>query len=203
MMNLAIRFIRCKRIPGSLRGFVLSLLLAFYPIAGGASGDITQAWGASAAFTISLASLASSATWVAGQESTAITSGTALDYLIGGTVMVGTTPTASTQIQIWVYAAVNDTPTYPDAIDGTDSAETMTTVAIRNASLVLAAVMDVDATTSDRAYWFAPFSLRRLFGGVIPKHWGLWVTHNTGVALNATAGNHVIKYTPVYENVAA
>ena len=169
-----------------------------------ATGDVTLSRGASAALTISLASLASSATFVAGQESTAIASANpTIDYLLGGKITVGTTPTINTQIQVWVYGSVNDTPTYPDVLDGTDSVETITSAGIRNAALALAAVMDVDATTSDRAYWFAVRSVAALFGGVLPKNWGIFVTHNTGVNLNATAGNHVINYTPVFGNVAA
>lgn len=168
------------------------------------AGDVTLKRGSSAALTITLASLATSSTFVAGRESTAISTGEpTIDYLLAGTIMVGTTPTAGTQIQVWAYGSFSDTPTYPDTIDGSDSAETITSIGIRNAALALAAVMDVDATTSDRAYYFAPRSVAALFGGVLPKTWGIWVTHNTGVNLNATGGNHVISATPVYMNVAA
>jgi hypothetical protein len=41
-----------------------------------------------------------------------------------------------------------------------------------------------------------------LFGGVVPRKFVVFVTHNTGVALNATAGNHVIAITPVYATSA-
>lgn len=169
-----------------------------------AAGDVTLKRGSSAALTISLASLASSATFVAGRESDAVTTAEpAIDYLLAGKVRVGTTPTIDTQIQVWVYGSFSDAPVYPDVIDGADSAETMTSAAIRNAGLALAAVMAVDTTTSDRDYFFAPLSVAALFGGVLPKHWGVFVTHNTGVNLNATGGNHVITATPVYANVAA
>src|SRR3990167_7428845 len=152
----------------------------------GAAGDVTQKEGASAAFTITLASLASSSTWTAGQESTAIASAEpAVDYLIGGKITTGTSPTVSTIINVYVYAAVNDTPTYPDVLDGTDSAETITSENVRNGAIRLGATIVIDVT-SDRTYWIAPFSLAALFGGVIPTHWGLFVAHNTGVVLNAT-----------------
>lgn len=168
-----------------------------------AAGDVSLQHGASAALTITLASLASSATWVAGQESTAVATGDpVLDYLVAGKVTVGTSPTANTQIQVWAYGSYDDTPTYPDTIDGTNSAETLTSAAIRNAALTLLAVMDVDATTSDRTYWFSPTSLAAAFGGVLPKNWGVWVTHNTGVNLNSTGSNHALSYTPVYATVA-
>jgi hypothetical protein len=167
----------------------------------GAVGDVKQQFGASAAFTMTLASLASSATWVAGVESTAITSGDVVDYLIGGKVTTGTSPTVSTLINLYVYAGVNDTPLYPDVLDGTDSAETFTSVNVRTSAIVWAASSVIDAD-SDRTYWFKPFSLAALFGGVIPKNWGLFLAHNTAVNLNATGGNHALYYTPVYFNVA-
>ena len=36
------------------------------------------------------------------------------------------------------------------------------------------------------------------FGGVVPKNHGLFVTHDTAVNLNSTAGNHSFSYTGVY-----
>lgn len=167
-----------------------------------AAGDVTQKEGASAAFAITLASLASSATWVAGQESTAITTPEpVVDYLIGGKITTGTSPTVSTVINVYVYAAVNDTPLYPDVFDGTDSAETIPSENVRNSAIRWASSIIVDAT-SDRVYWITPFSLASLFGGVVPTHWGLFVAHNTAVNLNSTGSNHALYYTPIYYNVA-
>lgn len=166
-----------------------------------AAGDVTQSFGTAGTFTITLGGLATSSTWVAGRESTAVTKdATAVDYIIGGKIQVGTTPTATTQIQVWAYGT-HDGSTYPDVIDGTDSAETMTSVGIRNGSLALLAVLECDATTSNRDYFMRPTSLRQAFG-FVPATFGLWVTHNTGVNLNATDGNHVLYYRPVYYNVA-
>lgn len=169
-----------------------------------AAGDISLSRGSSAALTITLASLATSSTWIAGRESTAVTTADpTIDYLLGGKIRVGTSPTASTQIQVWVYGSLSDTPSYPDVLDGTDSDETLTSAEIRNASLALHSVINVDATTSDRDYYFAPSGIARCFGGVLPKHWGVWVTHNTGVNLNSTGGNHVLTATPVFGHVAS
>jgi hypothetical protein len=169
-----------------------------------AAGDAKFAYGSSSELTCTLASLATSATFVAGRESTAVdnTSNKYLDYLLGGRITVGTTPTVNTQIQVWVYANVDDTPTYPDVFDGTDSAETVTSEGIRDGCLKLAATMFVDTTTSDRVYWFGPVSVAALFGGDIPKFFGVFVVHNTGVNFNATGGNHVLSITPVFINVA-
>jgi hypothetical protein len=165
--------------------------------------DIKNEYGSSAALTITLASLATSATRTAGRESTAIdnTTNKYLDYLVSGKVTTGTSPTDNKQIDVWVYASFEDTPTYPDVFDGTDSAETATSEDVRNAALLLAASVSTN-NTSDRTYWIAPFSIAALFGGRMPKYFGVFVTHDTGVNLNATGGNHAFWQTGVYETVA-
>lgn len=163
------------------------------------AGDILHEWGSSAAYTITLTGLGTSSTKVAGRESTAIshTTADALDYLVGGKITTGTSPTASKTIDVWLYASIDDTPTYPDVFDGTDSAETVTSENVRNSALKLLASMVVD-NTSDRTYWFGPTGIAQLFGGALPKNHGLFVTHDTAVNLNATASNHALSYTPVY-----
>lgn len=165
---------------------------------------ITPSYAASATITISPASLGSSSTFVAGRESNVIdnTSNKYVDALLSGQVTVGTTPTVNTQIRVYVFAPMNDTPTYPDVMDGTDSAETITSVGVGNGFLKLAASIDVDATTSDRVYNFGPIAVAALFGGVLPSRWSVFVAHNTGVNLNSTAGNHIFTYIGVKYDVA-
>lgn len=169
----------------------------------GHNADAKLAYASSAAYTITLASLATSATFVAGREGTAVSNTTNLylDYLIGGQITVGTTPTANTQIQVRAYGSYNDTPTYGDVFDGTDSAETVTSAGILS-SYPGVGLMNVDSTTSDRGYPMPPTSLAGAFGQLVPKNHGLFVSHNTGVNLNATGGNHVLNYTGIYGTVA-
>jgi hypothetical protein len=147
-----------------------------------------------AALTITLASLATSATRVVGRESTAIDNSTNLylDALVSGKITTGTTPTAG-QIDIWVYACHDETPTYMDVLDGTDSDETFTDELSRNSAMRLAHVIATD-TTSNQTYWIAPFSVRELYRGVMPRFWGVFVSHSCVAALHATGGNHEIKY---------
>lgn len=138
--------------------------------------------------TMDLASLATSSTFVAGRESTQIdnTSNKYIDCLVSGFVSVGTTPTANTTIAIYVWGADTSLATTPlDVLDGTDSAETLTNTGILNA-LRLGASVAVPAATSDVQYIVLPFSVATLFGGVMPKYWGLFVSHNTGVNLRST-----------------
>lgn len=153
---------------------------------------------ASSAVTITLGGLATSSTWLAGRESTAVdnSSNKYLDYLLAGKIKVGTTPTASTEIRVYVVGMLEDS-TWPDVFDGTDSAETVTSAGVGSGFLKLAAVMLVDATTSDRDYFFGPVSVASLFGGVCPRKFVVFVTHNTAVNLHATDGNHVLSVTPI------
>ena len=155
------------------------------------------------AITITLASLATSATFVAGRESTVVdnTSNNFIDAIVSGQVTVGTSPTTAKQIVVYVYAPLkvaSGTFTYPlattTALTASDAAATFEIDQLNQ--LRFAAAANVIAT-SDRAYSFAPFSVAALFGGVLPLKWGLYVAHNTAVNLNATAGNHWFHYTGI------
>lgn len=166
--------------------------------------DQKIAYSANTTITISPASLASSGTFVAGRESTLIDNTTNLyiDALVQGVITVGTTPTAATQIIVYVWgSSVSPATTAIDVIDGTDSAETITSAGVRNSFMKIGAVLDVDAATSNVGYPFS-FGVAQLFGGVMPPYWGLFVAHNTVAALNATGGNHVISYRGAYYTVA-
>jgi hypothetical protein len=161
------------------------------------------AYAASAAVTISPASLASSATFVAGRESTLIdnTSNLYLDYLLAGKITVGTSPTDATHIQVCVVGIMEDS-TWPDVFDGTDSAETVTNTGIKNSICKVAADITV-TNTSDVGYPFGPISVAACFGGSLPKKFVVFVTHNTVAALHATPGNHTVYVTGVYATIIA
>lgn len=154
------------------------------------------------ALTITLASLASTSAGIllAGRESTAVanTSNLDLDHLVSGRITVGTSPTVSRVIEVWAYAPVriaSGTPTYPDVLTGSDAAATITSANVKASALRLVWSTLVDSTT-DRSYWIPPTSIGLLFGD-LPPRWGLFVTHDTGVNLNATAGNHYLEYTRI------
>lgn len=148
-------------------------------------------YSANTSFTIDLANLASSATFVAGRESNEIdnTTNKYVDAVVSGSISVGTTPTANTVIGVYVWGADTSLATTAiDTLDGTDSAETLTNVGVLGA-LRIGATINIPATTSDVAYPVVPFSVAALFGGVMPKFWGIFVSHNTGVNLRNTAVN--------------
>jgi hypothetical protein len=160
------------------------------------------AYAASVDLTLTLASLGSSSTLVAGRESTAVDNSTNkyLDYLLAGLITTGTSPTDKKSIEVWVVPMLNDTD-YPDVFDGTDSAETVTSRDILFAHGRLAACIVTDAN-SNRGYYFGPVSVAALFGGRCPRKFVVFVVHDTGVALHATGGNHKVSVTPTNETVA-
>lgn len=151
----------------------------------------TWNYASTATITMNLANLAPSSTFVAGRESSEIdnTTNKYIDALVQGSVSVGTTPTANTTIAVYVWGSDTSLATTAiDVLDGTDSAETLTNAGVLNA-LKLGAAIAVPAATSDVAYPVLPFSVAQLFGGVMPKYWGLYVAHNTGVNLRNTVVN--------------
>jgi hypothetical protein len=160
--------------------------------------DNKASYASSATITCTLASLASSSTWIAGRSSAEIdnTSGLYLDRPVSGQIEVGTTPTVNTVIEVWLVPKLSDS-TYADTFDGTDKAVTVTSRAILLNYGVLVATINVDSTTSNRNYFFWS-SVAGKVGTLPPKKYQLFFTHNTGVALNATGGNHVITETPEY-----
>lgn len=166
------------------------------------NADVKVAYGSSAAYTITLASLATSASLIIGRESTAISNTSNLydDYLVGGKITGGTTPTVDKEIEISVYGSYADAPTYPDVLDGTDSDETFASINAKRAAVAVIERLFVDATTA-RVYAFNPRGIKQAFGGYIPKSHGIFVSHNTVAALHATGGNHEIQYTPVFNTV--
>jgi hypothetical protein len=153
-------------------------------------------YGSSVALTVtSLGSLATDANLLAGWQSAVQdnTSNLYDDCLLTAVPKTGTSPTVSTTIEVWVYGTLDDTPTYPDTITGSVGTATLTSANTKNAGLALAAVITVDAT-SNRSYSLRPTSVAQLFGGVMPKKWGVFIVHNTGAALNAT---QVVSFIPV------
>lgn len=162
--------------------------------------DVKANYPAASDVTITLASLASDINLLAGRESTAVdnSSNLYLDYLISGKITTGTSPTAAS-IQVWAVGSWDGT-TYPDGFSGSDSAETITSENHKNIICRFLAELATDVT-SNRTYYFGPVSVAAAFGGVVPKKWLVFVTHNTVANLNSTAGNHQIRIQPYYETV--
>lgn len=150
---------------------------------------------ASSALTITLNSLASSASLLTGRQSTAVdnTTNKYLDYHLSGQFKVGTTPTSGTYIYVYVVSMIDDT-TWPTASTGfgaTDAAATLATAGQGGSYLKLAAAISVDSATTGVVYGFGKVSVAQLFGGVCPPKFVVFVTQNTGAALDGTAGGTI------------
>lgn len=160
--------------------------------------DFKSKYAASATIACGVASLATSASRTAGRESDIVDNTTNLyvDALLSGQITTGTSPTVSKQIDVWVYSE-DGNDVEGDVLDGADSAETITSENVRNALMKIALSILVD-NTSDRTYYFRGISVASLFGGIMPRKWGVFVSHDTGVNLNSTAGNHEFRYVGVH-----
>lgn len=152
---------------------------------------LTQTLSSNTAITFDLSSLGTSSTFVAGRESTEIdnTSTNYVDCIVnvdGITGHASTAPTVGQYIGLWVWGSDTSLATTPiDVLDGTDSAETLGHVSVLN-SLRFAAAPTVTVATAALKYWIMPFSVAALFGGVMPKFWGLYAAHNHTGALGAS-----------------
>jgi len=169
-----------------------------------ATGDVKLRYGTAADVTLTAASLATSSSKLAGQESTLVDNTTDLydDFLVSGKITTGTSPTTAKTIELWCIPSWDGT-TWPDVFDGTDSAETITNAEVK-VGLLRALVWSVGTNaTSNITYHFAGVSIAAMFGGVVPPKFSFFLTHDTAVNLNSTAGNHQIRIQPVYMNVSA
>lgn len=151
---------------------------------------VTQiTYGANTAITMDLSNLSSST--LVGRESNEVDNSSAkyVDVLVRGNFTVGTTPGITGGLAVYVWGAdAAASATNLDVLDGVDSAETFTTTSL-GATVVLGSFTSVLVATSDTKYQVRPFSVASLFGGVMPKYWGLFVTQNTGSALKTDAAN--------------
>lgn len=157
----------------------------------------TPVYSSSVALTITLASLASDTNLVAGRESAAVDNkdtDDAVDALVGGKVTTGTSPTALRQIEIWAYGSYDDT----EFGGGATGADANLTPSAKTSMKLLEVIPTT--STSNQTYKWGPYSIQQAFG-CVPVQWGVFVVHNTGVALNATGSNHEIVRFPVkYES---
>jgi hypothetical protein len=138
-----------------------------------------------------LSALASSTTYISGRESSEIdnTANKYVDAIVRGSFIVGTTPATTGGLAVYVWGSDTSLATTPiDVLDGTDSAETLTNSTVLG-GLKLGAFVPVLAATSNTTYPIPPFSVAQLFGGIMPKFWGLYASQSTTVAFKTDAGN--------------
>lgn len=156
-----------------------------------ASGDIKSVFGAKTTITCTLTSLANT---TGGRESTVIdnTANLFLDALVR--ILTKGQASGVNLLDVYVYFSLADA-TYTDGATGADAAFT---VANRLNVKYLGSVK-MNAAVAVQA---GPFSIAQACGGILPSKWGLIFVNNSGAALSAVAGDHVIEYQGVYANVA-
>ena len=155
------------------------------------AGNIQNKYGTSAqAITITVASLANAAA----RQSAAVdnTANVFCDALLSVRLKTGTT-TANTSINIYAYGTTSGGTRYTGGATGSDAAYTI----VSQTPLILLGRIGIPDTTA-RTYDSGPFSMSAAFGGTLPDHWGIVIDNESGAALDATGGNHVIEYQGVY-----
>ena len=154
------------------------------------ANEIKELYGSSTALTITIASLASSTTGV-GRQST-IVDNTSTRYqkiILYCMITTGTTPTANRSIRFYLIRDDNDSTNY--RTDGAGASDAALTVKMAQPI----GSLYIDAATSNLAY-YGDFVIENPG----PK-WGVAIVHDTAVNLNATGGNHYIRYVGVNPEV--
>src|SRR5688572_1242992 len=147
-----------------------------------ANNDILQVFGTTTAFTVTVASLATSASGV-GRQATLITNTSpgVPGAFIGVKIKLGTSPTANTAV--FVYAIRGDGTIRDDGAGASDAAWTR-----KSAELIGVLFAGSAPATGD--------VLQGIFYLANPgKEFGVGISHNTGVNLDSTGGNHTVEYT--------
>jgi hypothetical protein len=104
-------------------------------------------------------------------------------------------PSSDKSIYIYSYGS-EDGSNYTDNATGSDAAITLRVPSNLRLSAVIACP-DSGALT----YKIVIGSIAAAFGGLLPPKWGIVVLNKTGIAFDATAGNHTKKYRGVYHTV--
>lgn len=152
--------------------------------------SVTRAFAAKATITVTLTSLGSGSA----RECTALdnTANKYLDALVR--VKTNGQGGSTAMLDVFAYAALGDT-TYTDGATGTDAAFT----AANRLNARYVGSVQMNAATGVIA--MLP-SIAAAFGGVLPDKWGLIFVNNSGAALSAVGGDHVVEFEGITDTVA-
>lgn len=169
------------------------------------AGDIKAKYAPSVTLTTTaLQSLASSQDGASGWSSAAQANGVNgyQDIALGATFTTSSANRQAGQISIYVVGALNDTPLFPAVASGTLGAEGLVAFVDteeRDTVCRLLASIAVDASFG-AVYAFPQTAIAALFGGVLPTHYAIYVTHNCGTTTTAgfAASGNAVYLTPSY-----
>lgn len=152
-------------------------------------------YGTSTAVTLTAASLASDTNLLAGRASAAVdnTGTKAVDYSVYLKIRTGTTLTANRVIEFWC-AVSEDGTNYAGGNGGSDANKTHTAESKERMTLLDA--IRTNGTNSTDYETVIP-SLAGALGGAIPRKFSFFIVQNSGAALDATGGNHVLSATAI------
>lgn len=152
------------------------------------AGNITQKYGTAEAPTVTnLQGLASSSTFQSGWTSAWIdnTSTLALNSMVTGLIVSGTTPTAGS-VRLYAYAEHpdgSDPDLFSSGTEGTEGAATLHD-SEQFCGMVFLWSADID-TGTDNPHPIPPRSIRQAFG-FMPRKWALYVAHDSVAALKTS-----------------
>jgi len=145
-----------------------------------------MSYAAKADMSVSLTNLPNSGV----QSTVAVNNGSTLyiDALVGGKFVAptGGAVSANGVTRLYAYGSSDDGVTYSDWASGVD----MTHALNGNAFLLGHVVMDASGETVA----FGPYSMAAVFGGMLPKYWGVLVENATGRAFNNNVGHYSMWY---------
>ena len=156
------------------------------------------------AIALDPSSISQSSTFITGVESDQVdnTSNLYEDALVDvkGITAGASANTVGQELRVYVWGSdVSLATTAIDVFDGTASAETTTATVLQ--SLRLAAAVQAVVTTGSLVYYLQPFAIAPLFGGVMPKFWGLYLsTSFTGGIAAGMSGK--FQYTGIKRTIA-
>lgn len=147
-------------------------------------------YGTSTGINITLASLANNAARAGAFVDN--TSDTFLDAMVRLQVQLQTgTPSNDQLINVWFYGS-EDGANYTDNASGSDAA-----ITLRNPTNLRGPFIISTPDAGGILYQATIGSVAAYFGGVLPRRWGIVVENRTGIAFNATEGNHAKSYTGI------
>lgn len=155
------------------------------------TNKILDAFSASAALTITLASLASSTVGV-GRQSTMVDNTTTKEQMIRLFVKLtqGTTITGSRSAYLYLLTGDNNASVHrTDGAGASDAA-----ITIQNAPIV--GVLRNKAAPTNGDILYGEFLIR-----IAAPSWGIAVVHDTVAALDSTGSNHYVRYNYVSPDV--
>jgi hypothetical protein len=155
------------------------------------AGDILIKYpAATTALTVTnLHSLASSQDWTAGWSSASFnnTSNNYKDWLIGAKFTTHASNRQAGFINIYIIAALNDTPTWPASASGTPGTEgalSFTDIEERDSACQLLSSIAVDASAS-AVMDSMMGGIRRLYGDNVPPYFAIYISQNASTTTTA------------------